>query len=241
MLPLPAADATPLLVVAKRDVTKSATELDLQPLGEKWTYLPGQYLTVYIREQDGQLRPRWFSLASYPENGEPLQIVIKHNPGGFGSGWLRENTAVGAILLGSKPRGTFTHQGFSRTAAFLGAGSGIVPLVALASAAIRESSQHVRMMRCSVSQEETLCRRTMDALVDRAVGRIELVDRYDDTSGGMPKPEDIINWLGAKTDCDLYLCGPGAFMAMAEQAALQAGVPAAQVIRERHNQSASTP
>lgn len=236
MLQLPAADATPLLVVGKRDVTANATELDLQPLGVAWTYLPGQYLTLYVREQDGQLRPRWFSLASYPDDGAPLKIVIKQNPGGFGSGWFRQNITVGTVLLGSPPRGTFTPQEFVRTAAFLGAGSGIVPLVSLATAALRVSTQDVRIMRCSSSHEEALCSKPLLSLVEEGAGRVDFADRFDNVSGGIPHMHDIKTWLSGHTDCDLYLCGPGVFMDMAEQAAVHAGVPQRQIIRERHNQ-----
>lgn len=214
MLPLPAEDVSPLMVVGRREIADSVAEIDLQPVGAQWTYLPGQYLTLYIRELDGQLKPRWYSLASYPEPGAPLQIIIKQTSGGFGSTWLRRNAVLGATLLASPPRGNFTPRPFSRTVALLGAGSGVVPLISIGQATILESQQDVRMLRCSAARDEVIGQRGLQSLSDLGRGRVQLLDHFDREDGGRPTADDLAVWLRSCGECDLYLCGPKAFMSL---------------------------
>lgn len=234
VLPLPAEDASPVLVVDRREVTDHVAELDLQPVGADWTYRPGQYLTLYVREPDGQLKPRWYSLASYPEPGAPLQVIIKQNPGGFGSTWLRRHAVVGATLLASPPQGSFIPRPFERTVVLLGAGSGIVPLVSIGKAAVLESQCDLKILRCSTSREDVIARQGLESVCDLGQGRVVLTEHFDDEHGGRPTTSRLAEWLRSCGDCDLYLCGPRAFMSLVIEVAKSLDLDMGRVYCDHH-------
>ncbi|MEV4513609.1 MOSC and FAD-binding oxidoreductase domain-containing protein [Dactylosporangium sp. NPDC049525] len=118
----------PLVVTGVHQETADVTSLRLAaPDG---TPLPaaaaGQFLTV--RLAPGLVRS--YSLSGSPAGGS-YRISVKHEPGGAGSGYLREHARAGVQLDAAAPRGTFTLDQSGDPVLLVSAGIGATPLLAM--------------------------------------------------------------------------------------------------------------
>ena len=74
-----------------------------EALGAKFTYAPGQFLTVRIpSNRDGSVA-RCYSLSSSPHVDARPAITIKRTSGGYASNWLCDNVAVDSTLTTTLP------------------------------------------------------------------------------------------------------------------------------------------
>ncbi|MBU6285079.1 MAG: CDP-6-deoxy-delta-3,4-glucoseen reductase [Betaproteobacteria bacterium] len=102
------------------------------PANERLKYLAGQYLEILMR--DGSRRA--YSMASPPESNEPLELHIRHMPGGkftdplfgIGSSTIKEKD----ILRFEGPLGTFfLREDSLRPMILLASGTGFAPIKAI--------------------------------------------------------------------------------------------------------------
>ena len=102
------------------------------PANERLKYLAGQYLEILMR--DGSRRA--YSIASAPESNEPLELHIRHMPGGkftdplfgVGSNPVKEKD----ILRFEGPLGTFfLREDHLRPMILLASGTGFAPIKAI--------------------------------------------------------------------------------------------------------------
>jgi CDP-4-dehydro-6-deoxyglucose reductase, E3 len=117
----------PVRVVALEKLAPDVMELHLAlPKTEHLGALPGQYIEFLMK--DGKARA--FSLANAPrEAGEPLQLHIRHYPGGVFSGFVFNELKVGALLRIRGPLGAFTYRDTSaRPMVFVAGGTGFAPI-----------------------------------------------------------------------------------------------------------------
>jgi ferredoxin-NADP reductase/pSer/pThr/pTyr-binding forkhead associated (FHA) protein len=102
--------------------------------GEKpllFSYHPGQFIT-FILNINGQEVKRSYSMSSSPSRPHLLEVTIKCVPGGLVSNWFYERVKLGDILTVKGPSGKFTCFNYpSRKMLFIGAGSGITPIVSM--------------------------------------------------------------------------------------------------------------
>ncbi len=103
-------------------------------VGEKpvlFSYRPGQFIT-FLLNIDGQDVERSYSMSSSPSRPHVLELTVKRVPGGVVSNWLCDHVKLGQRLTLKVPAGKFSC--FNYPAAkmlFVGAGSGITPLMAM--------------------------------------------------------------------------------------------------------------
>ncbi len=99
----------------------------------RFAYWPGQFCTLSV-EIEGKRAVRSYSISSPPTRPFVLEITIKRVPGGLVSNWLAEHAQVGDILDVSGPKGKFclVPGRIPSKLLFLGAGSGITPLMSMA-------------------------------------------------------------------------------------------------------------
>ncbi|MFC4997847.1 MOSC domain-containing protein [Dactylosporangium cerinum] len=86
----------------------------------------GQFLTLRL----GPGLVRSYSLSGSP-GGPAYRISVKHEPGGAGSGYLRDQVRAGTTLDVAAPRGTFTLDRSDRPVLLVSAGIGATPLLAM--------------------------------------------------------------------------------------------------------------
>jgi CDP-4-dehydro-6-deoxyglucose reductase len=99
------------------------------PKTEHLGALPGQYIEFLMKGG----KARAFSLANAPrEAGEPLELHVRHYPGGVFSGFVFNELRVGALLRIRGPLGAFTlRESSPRPRLFVAGGTGFAPVKGL--------------------------------------------------------------------------------------------------------------
>jgi hypothetical protein len=124
-------EAAPLRCTAVRDQapgvrTYSLVREDGRPFG----WRAGQYLTLRFDLPTGTVR-RSYTLSSAPGTSG-AEITVKRIPGGLVSDWIHDHLVPGCSVTAEAVGGSFTLEDRPwPTYLFLGAGSGVTPLVAL--------------------------------------------------------------------------------------------------------------
>jgi len=218
----------PLRVTRRRQETADTASLWLEvplDLRTAFTYRTGQFITVE-EEIAGESVARQYSLASVPGLDHELQITVKKIPGGRMSTWLVDTVKPGDLLETAPPRGRlYTPAEEPRHYVLLAAGSGIVPLYAIARHAVsREAGHRVTLAYGNRAPGTIILRAEVDALSGSGV-QVEHVlsrppDGWDGPSGHLD-PGFLSarwdDWCAAGPPPSVFLCGPDDFMTAAEE------------------------
>lgn len=133
----------PLRVAEVRPLTSESVEVTFavpDELVREYDYLPGQYVALRARI-DGQEVRRSYSLCRPPTPGS-VSVAIKRNSGGWFSAWAQTELHPGDEIDVMSPQGTFTTTLADLDGAHVAAvaaGSGITPLMALATTVLARS------------------------------------------------------------------------------------------------------
>ncbi|MEV0895592.1 ferredoxin--NADP reductase [Actinoplanes sp. NPDC049802] len=180
-------------------------------------YRPGQYLTV--RTPAGA---RCYSLASAPGVDPAPKVTVKRVPGGQVSNWICDHVRAGDVLDMSEPAGTFTPDSPDDDLLLLAAGSGITPIMGIIKS-MRGGSQ--ALIYANRDADSIIFRDELDGLLP--------VTHWLDSERGVPTADALRELLTAYPDRPAFVCGPEAFVAVAEKALQSAGVPASRIRVER--------
>ena len=109
------------------------------PANENLQFLAGQYIDILLK--DG--RKRSFSLANAPAEGKPLELHIRHVPGGFFTEQVFTTMKERDILRFSGPHGGFyLHNEAAKPVILLAGGTGFAPIKAIVEQAIADGYPH---------------------------------------------------------------------------------------------------
>lgn len=211
-----------------------------------YDFVPGQYLTLRADVGGRELR-RSYSIASAP--GERLSVGIKRVEGGAFSTWA-QGLKPGDRVSVSQPEGRF-RLGNEGHLLLIAAGSGITPMVAIASAALARGAE-VTLLYGNRATATIMFRQALDALKDRYLSRFTLIHVLSREAQDVPlltgrigaeKVTDLaragaIDPLGAE---GVFLCGPGEMIDEAGTALSGLGVPADRIHHERFTPSGEVP
>ena len=218
----------PLKVARRRRETDDTVSLwfdvpsDLRTV---FAYRTGQFVTIE-EDIDGETISRQYSLASVPVLDERIQITVKRLPGGRMSSWLVDSIAEGDILEVAPPRGRLYTPGEQpRHLLLLAAGSGIVPLQAIARDALSQNAaDRVTLAYGNRHAESIILRAEVDRLTEQGATVDHVLSRpHEGWTGrtGHVDPDFLLQrwaeWSENGPPDAVYLCGPEAFMAAAEQ------------------------
>jgi 3-ketosteroid 9alpha-monooxygenase subunit B len=179
-------------------------------------YRPGQYLTV--RTPAGA---RCYSLASSPFTGEPPRITVKRVRDGHVSNWICDHVRAGDVVEMSGPAGTFTPGSLDDDLLLLAGGSGITPIMGI----IRSTRGDKALVYANRDEPSIIFREQLDGLLP--------VTHWLDSERGLPTADGLADLLRPYRDRVAFVCGPEAFVAVAEKALQLAGVPARRIRVER--------
>lgn len=209
--------------VAKRIVLQRT---DTKP----WNFLPGQHLYVAIQTPTETLwRP--YSIASAPDHQHHLHLLVKDVPHGVGSHYLCHNVQPGQKLSVQAPRGQFTPHRFDVPMLFVGAGSGVTPLLSMFAAA-QQAAQHTRhFLFVDQSPAVALGFAQLQDQARHNPERTSVAGWWSDESGFITA-EDLRRIFENQRDADVYFCGPSAFCDVVEQAATLAELDPKRVFSE---------
>ncbi|WP_088287501.1 pyridoxamine 5'-phosphate oxidase family protein [Ideonella sp. A 288] len=179
----------------------------------------GQYLPIRLHP-GGDAAPlqRTYTLSSAP--GEAgLRISVKRE--GAASTFLHDQVKVGDTLEALGPRGHFTLDAtLRRSAALIGAGVGITPMVSFARHLVAEGfrlrrTRPTHLIQVARDGQVRAFASELEALAARAGGALKLHIVQDDGAPGTrpgPLTIDTLRSILPFDDHEFFLCGPPGFM-----------------------------
>lgn len=191
---------------------------DVDPAtGAALPFLPGQYLTLRIpSEQTGSVA-RCYSIATSPDDGSPLTVVVKRTLGGYGSNWLCDHAEAGMRLRTLAPAGRFTPSSWDADLFLFAGGSGITPVMSILRTALSRGAGRVALFYANRNAESVIFRAALDDLVTAYPDRLR-VEHWLEDRRGIPTAEALRTFAeadrGGDAPREAYLCGPKPFMAL---------------------------
>ncbi|TXS49399.1 ferredoxin--NADP reductase [Streptomyces sp. OR43] len=215
--------------------TADAHSLVLEPAdGERarFTYRPGQFLTVRVPSERPGGAARCYSLCSSPVRDEHLKVTVKRTAGGYASHWICDHVTEGDTLEVLRPAGTFTPDSLDGDFLLLAAGSGITPVMSILASALHAGTGAVTLLYANRDEQSVIFR---DELADlaREYGDRLTVLHWLESVQGRPTGSGLRALARPYAGRPAFVCGPGPFMDLASGALADLGLPADRITVER--------
>ncbi|WP_030691453.1 ferredoxin--NADP reductase [Streptomyces globisporus] len=233
--PMTGARTHRLRVVEVITETADAHSLVLQAPAEsadRFTYRPGQFLTLKLPGADGRSAARCYSLASSPHTGEPLKITVKRVAGGYGSNWVCDRLAAGDELEVLPPAGAFTPDSLDDDLLLVAGGSGITPVLSIAKSALADGRGRAVLLYANRDESSVVFRDELRTLTQDHPDRL-LVLHWLESLQGLPSVDRLAAALAPYAGREAFVCGPQPLMDAVEQALRTLGAPGERIHRER--------
>lgn len=212
---------------------------------EEYYYLPGQYLTLKLKEDRSDNR-RAYSISSSPYLDEPITVTVKQAADGFVSKKLNSELREGDILEVLPPLGRFTVEPSPRNQSdyvMIGAGSGITPLVSMIKSILRvEPKSRILLIYQNRTEETIIFNNILNNLakIYPNFKLINILSRPDGDWNGLTGKisgkfaTDLIDGnLGKKfRDYEYYICGPLGMMQDLQDTFISMGIDESRIHRE---------
>lgn len=207
-------------------------EFELPPaLAERFSYRPGQFLTLRVPYGDGWL-PRCYSLSSTPLLAEPLRVTIKRVRDGRASNWLCEQVKAGDELQVLVPAGAFVPRQLDADLLLFGGGSGVTPVLSILRSALLAGSGKVLLIYANRDEASVIFRDALKALASAHPDRLQIIHWLDSVQG-IPAVAQLAELARPFAAAEAFICGPGPFMDAAANALHSLGMPPGRVHVER--------
>ena len=192
---------------------------------ERLRYAPGQFLTLRVPSDRTGSVARCYSLCSSPFTGDPMTVTVKRINDGYASNWLCDNAHAGMKIHVLAPSGTFVPKTLDTDFLLLAAGSGITPMMAICKSALAEGSGKVMLIYANRDENSVIFGGALRELAAKYPDRLTVV-HWLETVQGLPSAAALAGLAAPYIGRDAYICGPGPFMAAAEEALKNSGTPA---------------
>ncbi len=205
--------------------------------GRPVPFSAGQYLT-HCFEMDATVVKRAYSISV--AEGAGLACTIKAIEGGVVSGFVRDNVQVGYQYTVIGPSGDFLLPADPATPlAFLAAGSGITPVIAMIDTALRnDPNRLINLVYASRRQSDIIFAERL-AELECAHPGFTITHVLSRPGGDWPglrgrlDAEQAAHLLQMHPGSEVYLCGPEELMVSTAGALLADGVGSARIHQER--------
>ncbi|MGV9797896.1 2Fe-2S iron-sulfur cluster-binding protein [Mycobacterium sp. NPDC003449] len=191
---------------------------------DRLQYAPGQFLTLRVPSDRTGSVARCYSLSSSPVTDGQLTVTVKRTVDGYASNWLCDNAHAGMRIHVLAPSGTFVPRDLDRDFLLLAAGSGITPMMAICKSALAEGSGNVRLIYANRDENSVIFAAALRELAAKYPDRLTVV-HWLETVQGLPSPAALAGLTAPFSGHEAFICGPGPFMAAAEEALRAAGTP----------------
>ncbi|TDB97857.1 ferredoxin--NADP reductase [Actinomadura sp. 7K534] len=195
--------------------TADAHSLVLEPAEgdrDRFTYRPGQFLTVRVPSGDGWAA-RCYSLCSSPLTDDRLKVTVKRVGGGLGSNWICDNVTAGDVLEVLRPAGTFTPSSLDDDLLLVAGGSGITPVMSILKSCLAGGSGKIALIYANRDERSVIFADELRDLTERHPERLTVVHLLE-TVQGLPTPAVLRSLAAPYTDRQAFVCGPEVFMDM---------------------------
>ena len=190
---------------------------------ERLRYAPGQFLTLRVPSDRTGSVARCYSLCSSPFAGDPMTVTVKRTVDGYASNWLCEHAHAGMKIHVLAPSGTFVPKTLDADFLLLAAGSGITPMMAICKSALAEGSGKVVLIYANQDENSVIFGGALRELAAKYPDRLTVVHWLVSVQG-LPSAAALTGLAAPYSGHDAYICGPGPFMAAAEEAAKNIGM-----------------
>jgi 3-ketosteroid 9alpha-monooxygenase subunit B len=209
-------------------------------LRARYAYEPGQFLTFRCWV-DGEPHLRCYSMSSSPVIDPGMQVTVKRVPDGIVSNWMIDTVAPGDLIEATLPAGVFGRRTRDGDIVALAGGSGITPILSILKTFLESSHHCARLFYANRDAQSVMFEAELESLAARHPGRLSVVHHLDEDVGLVDVAE-IRGFAGNLHDgADVYLCGPGPFMALVEETLLQAGAGHETIHIERFSPAEEVP
>lgn len=201
---------------------------------ERFAWKAGQFLTFHVPWSDFTVQ-RSYSISTSREAGEPLRVTVRRVEGGRVSNWMNDEVRPGDLLTATAPDGRFVLADDTpddTPLLLLGGGSGLTPILALLKTALRTTARPIFLLDAHRDEALALFGGEIDAEIQAHPDRVTR-HRHLDTDGGFLTAEAIRELLAPYAHGEAFICGPGPFMDLVEEALTALEVPAARQHFER--------
>jgi 3-ketosteroid 9alpha-monooxygenase subunit B len=192
---------------------------------ERLRYAPGQFLTLRVPSERTGSVARCYSLCSSPFTGDPMTVTVKRTADGYASNWLCDHAHAGMKIHVLAPSGTFVPKTLDADFLLLAAGSGITPMMSICKSALSEGSGKVVLIYANRDENSVIFGGALCELAAKYPDRLTVVHWLESVQG-LPSAAGLAGLAAPYTAHDAYICGPGPFMAAAEEAMKNSGLPA---------------
>lgn len=184
---------------------------------ERLRYSPGQFLTLRVPSDRTGSVARCYSLCSSPFTADPMTVTVKRTADGYASNWLCDHAQAGMKIHVLAPSGTFVPKTLDTDFLLLAAGSGITPMMSICKSALSEGSGKVVLIYANRDENSVIFGGTLRDLSAKYPDRLTVV-HWLETVQGLPSAAALAGLAAPHVGHDAYICGPGPFMAAAEEA-----------------------
>jgi 3-ketosteroid 9alpha-monooxygenase subunit B len=192
---------------------------------DRLRYAPGQFLTLRVPSDRTGSVARCYSLCSSPFTGDPMTVTVKRTADGYASNWLCDHAHVGMKVHVLQPSGMFVPKTLDTDFLLLAAGSGITPMMAICKSALAEGSGKVVLIYANRDENSVIFGGALRELAAKYPDRFTVV-HWLETVQGLPSAAALAGLAAPYIGHDAYICGPGPFMAAAEEGLKNSGAPA---------------
>ncbi|HYG14188.1 MAG TPA: ferredoxin--NADP reductase [Bacteroidia bacterium] len=206
-------------------------------LKEKFTYLPGQYLTLSTVINGKEIR-RAYSFSSSPITDADPAVTIKKVPGGIFSTYMYDDAFEGQVIQVMPPMGKFTaHVNAVNKKHYVlyAGGSGITPIMSIAKTVLdMELQSRITLIYCNQGADCVIFDQQIKNFEANEGHRFRVIHCFDNPPAGWTgrsgrqNPEDFMA-LTRETRVDGYsaeyfICGPAGLMDAVKLALATLGV-----------------
>ena len=184
---------------------------------ERLRYAPGQFLTLRVPSDRTGSVARCYSLCSSPFTGDAMTVTVKRTDGGYASNWLCDHAHAGMKIHVLAPSGTFVPKTLDTDFLLLAAGSGITPMMSICKSALAEGSGKVVLVYANQDENSVIFGGALRELAAKYPDRLTVVHWLVSVQG-LPSGAALAALAAPYAGHDAYICGPGPFMAAAEEA-----------------------
>jgi 3-ketosteroid 9alpha-monooxygenase subunit B len=188
----------------------------LAPHETPFPYRAGQFCTFKVHV-DGEDLYRSYSMSSAPETDSEMATTVKRVPDGKVSNWMLDNLVEGDEVTITRAAGTFCLTPTTVPLLGFSGGSGVTPILSLVKSALATTDRKVRLLCADKDPASVIFDAVLDDLVALYPDRLSVV-RHIDGERGLLEPAAVVDFVGADTDADCYICGPEGFMSVVTSA-----------------------
>jgi len=193
----------------------------------RFTYHPGQFLTLRVPSSRTGSVARCYSLASSPHVDTALKVTVKRTPSGYASNWLCDNLSAGQAIEVLPPSGVFTPSDLDADFLLWAAGSGITPVMSILKSALSAGTGRVVLCYANRDERSVIFAAELRELAAKFAGRLTVL-HWLESIQGLPTRAQLSGFVrtvfSGSDSFESFICGPAPFMTVIKETLAEAGV-----------------